>query len=223
MKIINESLQIETNEQLPKILMRIFSVCKVDESFPLKNKMESIEEEIDGLVNRIEKQKTLVDNTTQLRNELQHKVETQQERNFEIKDLYDNVHIDIFQELSDLRDIYGNIIMLGVRYNGKQHDNNPEGFNTYKKIVGSPNVEYRSERWRLLWKDWRKLIKTDEIKRVIFEKNKKHGYYLIEVDYRIPPNQRLSYIISEFERKTGVKLPNKENADWRELLYKFRS
>lgn len=145
------------------------------------------------------------------------------EKNPEIKDLHDNVHIDIFQELSDLRDKNGNIIMLGVRYNGKQHDNNPEGFDTYKKIVGSPNEEYRSERWRFLWKNWRKLIKTDEIKRTIFVKNKKYGYYLIEVDYRIPPSLRLSYITSEFERKTGVKLPNKENVDWRELLYKYKS
>lgn len=85
MEVINESLQIETDEQLPKILMRIFSVCKVDESFPLKNKMDSVEQEIDGLLARIEKQKTLVDNTVNLRKELQHKVEIQRDKNFGVK------------------------------------------------------------------------------------------------------------------------------------------
>ncbi|MFX0070206.1 MAG: hypothetical protein ACFFAO_03860, partial [Candidatus Hermodarchaeota archaeon] len=146
--------------------------------------------------------------------------------NPEIKDLGDAAHIDIFQNLLNLKDIdgnltrdkNGNVIILGIRYNGKQHDDTPEGFEAFKGITNHRNEEYRTEKWRMIWKNWRRLIKIDKIKRDIFAKNIKNGYYLIEVNYSIPKDQRLTYIYIRFEELTSIKLKRKKQIDWRLLL-----
>jgi hypothetical protein len=85
MEVINEQFEMKNEEQLPKVLMRIFSVCKADPHFPIKSQMESIEIEVDGLYARIEKQKELVKQTIQLREELELKLKKQQDRNFAIR------------------------------------------------------------------------------------------------------------------------------------------
>ncbi|MBY9005272.1 MAG: hypothetical protein KGD63_00780 [Candidatus Lokiarchaeota archaeon] len=144
----------------------------------------------------------------------------------EIKDLGDTTHIDIFQNLRNLKDKNGNLardrngnpIKLAIRYNGKQHNNTPEGFEAFKGIAKHPDVEYRSEKWRILWKNWRRLIRIDKIKRKLFERNEKNGYYLIEVAYNVPKDQRLDYMYNKFEELTSIKIERKENIDWRLLL-----
>ncbi len=139
------------------------------------------------------------------------------DENPEIKKLHANVHIDIFQNLG-LKDKEGNLIKLGVRYNGKQHDDSPEGWEAMKGIAKHPDAKPGSKIYKELWSQWRKLIETDKIKADVFENNKGEGYYLIIVDYRIPPNQRQQFIIDEFERQTGIKLDRKDSIDWRKLL-----
>lgn len=138
-------------------------------------------------------------------------------KNPEIKDLHGNVEIDIFQDL-DLRDKNGNLIHLGIEYNGKQHDDSNEGWRAYKGINKYPDIDSGSEKYDQLWFQWRRLIKRDKIKMDVFKKNEKNGYYLIVVDYTVRQSQKLQFIINEFETLTGIKLEDVPEIDWRCLL-----
>ena len=60
MEIISESKALELNEQLPQIIQRIFSVCKADPSFPLKDQMNKIEGEISVIRAKLIKQEALL-------------------------------------------------------------------------------------------------------------------------------------------------------------------
>jgi len=83
MEVISESLQIENKDVLPQILMRIFAVCKADPSFPLKAKMQLVEGEALTLESRIEHQKVLIKNTTDLRDDLSKRLQMLRQENFE--------------------------------------------------------------------------------------------------------------------------------------------
>lgn len=85
MQVINESLELEDKDLLPQILMRIFSVCKADPNFPLKHKMESLEGEVDALNMRLSKQKNLLDQTIELRDDLSSRLQKVRQENFERK------------------------------------------------------------------------------------------------------------------------------------------
>ena len=85
MEVISESLKIENNDLLPQILMRIFSVCKSDPNFPLKEQFSSVEGEVDTLKMKIEKQNNLVNETVKLRDELSTRLQNLRQENFELK------------------------------------------------------------------------------------------------------------------------------------------
>jgi hypothetical protein len=85
MQIITEELVVEKNELFPQILMRIFSVCKNDENFPLKEKINDVEEEIISLRKQIQKQGKLLEETRELRDNLSLKLQDIRQENFEIK------------------------------------------------------------------------------------------------------------------------------------------
>lgn len=85
MKVINESTEILKQDQLPEILARIFSVCKTDPSFPLKEKMEDLDDESQDISKRIEKQNKLLEETIKLRDDLSNRLQLIRQENFEIK------------------------------------------------------------------------------------------------------------------------------------------
>lgn len=85
MEVINESLEVENKEVLPQILMRIFSVCKVDPNFPLKGQIESIEEETNAINSKLRKQEKLIKKTILLRDDLSNRLQDRRQDNFEIK------------------------------------------------------------------------------------------------------------------------------------------
>lgn len=85
MQVINEESKIENNELFPQILMRIFSVCKNDKNFPLKEKISQVESEIVLLEKQIEKQNKILDETVGLRDNLSLKLKEIRQENFEIK------------------------------------------------------------------------------------------------------------------------------------------
>ena len=85
MEIINETLEIENKEMLPQILMRIFAVCKEDPDFPLKEQMQSINEDINYLTNKLIKQKEISSKVEELRDDLSSRLQTLRQSNFELK------------------------------------------------------------------------------------------------------------------------------------------
>lgn len=85
MQVINEESQVENNELFPQILMRIFSVCKNDKNFPLKEKINQVEAEIVSLENQIGKQGKILDDTKVLRDNLSMKLKEIRQANFETK------------------------------------------------------------------------------------------------------------------------------------------
>ena len=85
MEVISESLNIENKDVLPQILMRIFSVCKADPNFPLKEKINLAEGEVDALNLKIKKQKKLILQTTKLRDDLSKRLQQRRQVNFESK------------------------------------------------------------------------------------------------------------------------------------------
>jgi hypothetical protein len=85
MEVISESLQVENKDLLPQILMRIFSVCKTDPNFPLKEKINSVEGEVDALKMKIDRQKNLIGDTVGLRDDLSNRLQLLRQENYELK------------------------------------------------------------------------------------------------------------------------------------------
>lgn len=85
MEVISESLEINTREQLPQILMRIFSICKADSSFPLKEKFNDVEVDVDSLEQQITRKKQLLAQTIALRDDLSKRLQRLRQENFELK------------------------------------------------------------------------------------------------------------------------------------------
>jgi chromosome segregation ATPase len=85
MQVINESLKTENKDLLPQILMRIFSVCKADPNFPLKEQINSIERDMSGLQKKINHQNELLEQTLNLRDDLSNRLQSLRQSNFELK------------------------------------------------------------------------------------------------------------------------------------------
>jgi len=85
MEIITEDLKVENKELFPQILMRIFSICKADKNFPLKEKINSVEIEIRILEDQIKKKNNVLEETKKLRDSLGLKLQGVRKENFESK------------------------------------------------------------------------------------------------------------------------------------------
>ncbi len=85
MKIVSESNNLESKELLSQVLLRIFSVCKTDPGFPLKEKLIEIEGEIDSLKTKLIKQDSLLTQSSNIRQDLDIRIKGIEEKNFDIK------------------------------------------------------------------------------------------------------------------------------------------
>lgn len=85
MEVINESKKLNSKDVLPQVLMRIFSVCKNDQNFPLKTQMESVEGQLNSFKNKIQKQQKILDQTISLRDDLSNRLQTMRQENYETK------------------------------------------------------------------------------------------------------------------------------------------
>lgn len=81
-------MEIEISEQknsnkdlLPQIVDRIFSICKVDPSFHLKDEMEIIGNRIQSVLNKIEKQDDLLKQSESLKKDLIQRIEVLDDSN----------------------------------------------------------------------------------------------------------------------------------------------
>lgn len=86
MQVINENSTFEQKKELfPQILMRIFSVCKNDPDFPLKEQMIFIESEAESLNQKIKKQEEVLNQIEDVRTTLSQKLQNLRQSNFELK------------------------------------------------------------------------------------------------------------------------------------------
>jgi len=85
MEIISESHNLETKEMLPQVLLRIFSVCKSDPNFPLKNQLKEIEGEVRSLQEKLKRQTSLLEKSTILREDLKKRIDLLEQNNYEKK------------------------------------------------------------------------------------------------------------------------------------------
>ena len=85
MEIISESHNLESKELLPQVLLRIFSVCKTDPNFPLKDRIKEIEREVSTLQDKLRRQKSLLDKSSSIQEDLQKRVNTLDHKNFDVK------------------------------------------------------------------------------------------------------------------------------------------
>ncbi len=85
MEIISELHNLESKELLPQILLRIFTICKTDPHFPLKDQIQDIEGEVATLQRRLNRQSSLLEKTSVLEEKLKVRVDTLEQNNFELK------------------------------------------------------------------------------------------------------------------------------------------
>lgn len=85
MEIISESRNLEYKELLPQVLLRIFSVCKTDPNFPLKDNIREIEGKVNVLQHKLRRQTSLLDKSTDIQTNLQKRINILEQKNFDMK------------------------------------------------------------------------------------------------------------------------------------------
>ena len=85
MEIISESLVSETKEMLPQVIQRIFSICKIDKNFPLKNKIQVLEGKVSSLKSRVMRQMEVARRSQKTREDLMKRIVDLEERNEDLK------------------------------------------------------------------------------------------------------------------------------------------
>ena len=85
MNIISESMTIENKEVLPQVIQRIFSICKTDSNFPLKNKSRTLDGEVSSLKEKALKQMQVARRAKTARQNLMERISDLEERNEELK------------------------------------------------------------------------------------------------------------------------------------------
>lgn len=81
MKIENLDQPIQSKELLPQIVDRIFSICKSDPSFHLKDELEIIENKMISIKKKIEKQDSLLKQSDELKQDVIQRIEILDEHN----------------------------------------------------------------------------------------------------------------------------------------------
>lgn len=85
MEILSESHNLESKELLPQVLLRIFSVCKTDPHFPLKDKLKEIEGEVYTMQQKLQRQISIHEKSSGIRENLQKRVDALEQKNYETK------------------------------------------------------------------------------------------------------------------------------------------
>ena len=78
--------KINTKELLPQIVERIFSICKTDDNFPLKQKMTTLDEQSSSIQHQFKKQERLIQQSKALNNNLVERLTNLQQSNQELRD-----------------------------------------------------------------------------------------------------------------------------------------
>jgi len=81
MKIEVVSVESSHRELLPQIVDRIFSVCRNDPNFELKDEMEIVENRMESLKQKIDKQVQLLHQSNELSKDLMQRIEVLSNQN----------------------------------------------------------------------------------------------------------------------------------------------
>lgn len=86
MKFQKRNQKKVNKEMLPQIVNRIFSICKTDSNFPLREQIGSIDREISFFKDKIRKQNDLFKQSKQLTHDLHERLNILEERNANLKE-----------------------------------------------------------------------------------------------------------------------------------------
>lgn len=81
MKVEKLNHQVQPKELLPQIAERIFSICKSDPSFQLKDELEIVEHKMTSVRKKIEKQDQLLKQSEELKKDIIQRIEILDEHN----------------------------------------------------------------------------------------------------------------------------------------------
>lgn len=81
MKIENINQPVNTKELLPQVIDRIFSICKSDPTFHLKDELEIVENKMMSIRQKIEKQESLLRQSDELKKDLIQRIEILDDHN----------------------------------------------------------------------------------------------------------------------------------------------
>lgn len=81
MKIEIFDFKVSHKELLPQIIDRIFSICRNDPNFKLKDEMEIVENRMESLRQKIKKQEDLLTQSNQLSKDLIQRIEILENQN----------------------------------------------------------------------------------------------------------------------------------------------
>lgn len=85
MKFSKGTVPQENKELLPQIVNRIFSICKADKSFPLREKIADVDKEIDVLKEKIRKQNSLFKQSKKITFDLNERIQILENKNDNLK------------------------------------------------------------------------------------------------------------------------------------------
>ena len=86
MKIEYPEKKPNTKELLPQIVERIFTICKTDSNFPLKQKMTNLDEQLKNMDLQIRKQEKLIQQSQDLHSNLITRLTNLKQSNQELRD-----------------------------------------------------------------------------------------------------------------------------------------
>jgi septal ring factor EnvC (AmiA/AmiB activator) len=73
-------------EMIPQIISRIFTICKTDTNFPLRDQISQIDKEIKDIKGKIFRQNDLFKQSQELAHELNERLTTLESRNSNLKE-----------------------------------------------------------------------------------------------------------------------------------------
>lgn len=85
MKVVTEGEKIN-KEDFPQIVERIFNICKVDDTFDLKDSIQEKEALTSKLIQTLEKKESLYSKVSKIREDLQRRVYDLNERNVQLQE-----------------------------------------------------------------------------------------------------------------------------------------
>ena len=86
MKFSKGTIPQLNKEMLPQIINRIFSICKTDTSFPLREKMREVDKEIEILKEKIRRQNGLFKQSKKLTFDLDERMQILENKNANLKE-----------------------------------------------------------------------------------------------------------------------------------------
>jgi len=85
---INECVEmkrIKKHDMIPTVIDHIFTICKEDKNFKISSDIEKIDKKLTGINKKITKQKSLVEQSEDLKTNLLNKIKRIDDESFKIK------------------------------------------------------------------------------------------------------------------------------------------